>query len=390
MVVAIAPWSIVLTPGNVEVIIPQGDLQIKNAALPDELQDNSARTSVKLTYQSLASLDEEDDDEDDEDDEPKIAAVTTVLCSLTPGKIEQSTCEIILEQDTEYILEVVGKNSIHLYGNYIDQVPVDQPPFGSDTDSDEEDEDDEEEAYNLGEVSSDVEIEVDADETALDVEDDDAARFEEIHDEESPKTLKRPRDDDMEAEEHDEKLSKSQRKKMAKKLKAVDGKAVPVSTPEKKVAEKKVEEKEEDEKKKKKKEKKDKTEKKEKAEQKDGEKKEKGDKTAERTLEGGVKVRDFKVGTGKMVKKGDKVGMRYIGKFLDGKVFDKNTKGKAFFFKLGQGDVIKGWDVGVAGMQIGGEREIVVPPSMGYGNRKMDGIPSGSTLKFEVKLLEIK
>ncbi|KAF8135779.1 hypothetical protein EV363DRAFT_1429479 [Boletus edulis] len=384
MVVAIAPWSIVLTPGNVEVIIPQGDLQIKNAALPDELQDNSARTSVKLTYQSLASLDEEDDDEDDEDDEPKIAAVTTVLCSLTPGKIEQSTIQ-------EYILEVVGKNSIHLYGNYIDQVPVDQPPFGSDTDSDEEDEDDEEEAYNLGEVSSDVEIEVDADETALDVEDDDAARFEEIHDEESPKTLKRPRDDDMEAEEHDEKLSKSQRKKMAKKLKAVDGKAVPVSTPEKKVAEKKVEEKEEDEKKKKKKkEKKDKTEKKEKAEQKDGEKKEKGDKTAERTLEGGVKVRDFKVGTGKMVKKGDKVGMRYIGKFLDGKVFDKNTKGKAFFFKLGQGDVIKGWDVGVAGMQIGGEREIVVPPSMGYGNRKMDGIPSGSTLKFEVKLLEIK
>lgn len=106
MVVAIAPWyascacfvsdtdescrSIVLTPGEAEVIVPQGDLQIKNAALPDELQDNSARTSVKLTYQSLSSLedeDEDDDDEEDDDEPPRGPAVTTVLCSLTPGKV---------------------------------------------------------------------------------------------------------------------------------------------------------------------------------------------------------------------------------------------------------------------------------------------------------------
>lgn len=279
----------------------------------------------------------------------------------------------------EYILEAAGKNTIHLYGNYIDQAPVDQPPFGSDVESDEEDE------YNLAEVSSDVEVEVNDDEADLDDEDDDAARFEEIQDEvEAPKNLKRPREDAMEIDEHEEKLSKSQRKKLAKKLKATDGNAVPAPTPEKKVEEKKTEEKE-------KKDKKDKAEKKkEKSEQKDGEKKEKGDKKGERTLEGGVKVRDAKVGTGKMAKKGDKVEMRYIGKFLDGKVFDKNTKGKPFAFKLGQGDVIKGWDVGVVGMQIGGEREIVVPSSMGYGSKKVSDIPPNSTLKFEVKLLEIK
>lgn len=79
-----------LTPGQAEVIVPQGDLQIKNAALPDELQDGSARTSVKLTYQSLASLDDDDEDDDDDDednDEPEGAVVTTVLCSLTPGKV---------------------------------------------------------------------------------------------------------------------------------------------------------------------------------------------------------------------------------------------------------------------------------------------------------------
>ena len=81
--------SIVLTPGKAEVIVPQADLQIKNAALPDELQHESARTSVKLTYQSLSSVDDEDEDEDDdeEDEPPSGTAVTTVLCSLTPGKV---------------------------------------------------------------------------------------------------------------------------------------------------------------------------------------------------------------------------------------------------------------------------------------------------------------
>lgn len=75
-----------MTPGKAEVIVPQGDLQIKNAALPDELQDDSARTSIKLTYQSLASSDQ-DEDEEDEEESPEGPAVTTVLCSLTPGKV---------------------------------------------------------------------------------------------------------------------------------------------------------------------------------------------------------------------------------------------------------------------------------------------------------------
>ncbi|KIJ19030.1 hypothetical protein PAXINDRAFT_166927 [Paxillus involutus ATCC 200175] len=380
MAVAIAPWSIVINPGKEEVIVPQGDLQIKNAALPDVLTDGSGRTTVKLTYLNLASPDTDDEDEEDEDAHPEGDAVTTVLCSLTPGKIEQSSCEIILEQDNEYILEVVGKNPIHLYGNYIDQAPVDQPPMGSDMDSDSEDE---EEAFRLGEVSSDVEVEVD--EHELDLEDD-ADRFEEVQDEEEPKepsakNLKRPREDAMETDEGDDKLSKSQKKKLAKKLKGADGSAIPAPTEEK---EKKAEEKKDK--------KKDKKEKKEKGEKKEGEKdtKEAEKKSEIRTLEGGVKVRDSKVGTGKMAKKGDKVDMRYIGKFPNGKIFDKNVKGKPFTFTLGRGDVIKGWDVGIAGMQIGGEREVTVPPSMGYGNKKLDDIPAGSTLIFEVKLLEIK
>lgn len=67
-----------------------------------------------------------------------------------------------------------------------------------------------------------------------------------------------------------------------------------------------------------------------------------------------------------------------------------NKKGKPFSFKVGKGQVIKGWDVGIAGMAIGGERRLTIPASLGYGSRGMPGIPANSQLTFDVKLLEIK
>ena len=67
-----------------------------------------------------------------------------------------------------------------------------------------------------------------------------------------------------------------------------------------------------------------------------------------------------------------------------------NKKGKPFTFKLGKGEVIKGWDVGVLGMAIGGERRLTIPANMAYGNKALDGIPANSTLIFDIKLLEIK
>ena len=81
--------------------------------------------------------------------------------------------------------------------------------------------------------------------------------------------------------------------------------------------------------------------------------------------------------------------MRYIGKLKDGKVFDSNKKGKPFSFKLGVGDVIKGWDVGVAGMAVGGERRITVPAHLAYGSKGVPGIPGNAQLTFDLKLLEI-
>ena len=66
-----------------------------------------------------------------------------------------------------------------------------------------------------------------------------------------------------------------------------------------------------------------------------------------------------------------------------------NKKGTPFRFKLGEGSVIKGWDIGIAGMSAGGERRIVIPPHLAYGSKKLPDIPSNSQLTFDVKLLEI-
>ena len=104
----------------------------------------------------------------------------------------------------------------------------------------------------------------------------------------------------------------------------------------------------------------------------------------------GVKLDDKKLGKGVAAKSGNTVAMRYIGKLEDGKVFDSNKKGKPFTFKLGKGEVIKGWDIGVAGMSVGGERRISIPPALAYGKKALPGIPGNSKLIFDVKLLEIK
>lgn len=104
----------------------------------------------------------------------------------------------------------------------------------------------------------------------------------------------------------------------------------------------------------------------------------------------GVTIDDKKLGKGVAAKSGNTIAMRYIGKLEDGKVFDSNKKGKPFSFKLGKGEVIKGWDIGVAGMAPGGERRITIPANLAYGKKALPGIPANSKLIFDVKLLEIK
>lgn len=114
-------------------------------------------------------------------------------------------------------------------------------------------------------------------------------------------------------------------------------------------------------------------------------------KSNKKTLPSGLIIEDEIVGKGPMAKKGKKVSMRYIGKLMNGKTFDSNVKGSPFTFKLGGGEVIKGWDLGIEGMNVGGTRKLTIPAALAYGAKgaKPD-IPSNAVLQFEVKLLDIK
>ena len=106
----------------------------------------------------------------------------------------------------------------------------------------------------------------------------------------------------------------------------------------------------------------------------------------------GLEYWDIKVGTGAVAQSGQHVGVEYTGWLTNGKKFDSSVgSGKPFDFMLGAGQVIKGWDEGVAGMKIGGKRQLRIPPDLAYGAQGYSGlIPPNSTLIFDVKLLEVK
>ncbi|KXN74065.1 FKBP-type peptidyl-prolyl cis-trans isomerase, partial [Conidiobolus coronatus NRRL 28638] len=105
----------------------------------------------------------------------------------------------------------------------------------------------------------------------------------------------------------------------------------------------------------------------------------------------GLILEDKVVGTGTIATKGKRTSMRYIGKLTNGKVFDKCVSGKPFTFRLGVGEVIKGWDLGIAGMKVGGERKLTIPFNLAYGTRGAPpDIPPRADLIFEVKLLDVK
>ena len=109
--------------------------------------------------------------------------------------------------------------------------------------------------------------------------------------------------------------------------------------------------------------------------------------------ESGLQYWDIKVGTGQVAKEGDGVRVHYTGWLTNGKKFDSSVDaGRPFTFVLGNGEVIKGWDEGVARMKVGGKRQLHIPPNLGYGeNGTPDGtIPPNSALIFDVQLLAIQ
>lgn len=379
---------------------------------------------------------EELSDDDEDSDEEAIEMDEVVVCTLDPAQHYQQTLDFVVAEGEKVFFKVSGTHTVHLTGNYV--IPQDDAA-GPDYDEDDYSDDEEEEDYDLSPYEEDEEDELDHDilnalaEESDDLDDLADPRVTEVDSDEetAPKLVKaakgkgknkRPAEDsaDEEGDEDDldaimakslkksddaaapaatngetKKLSKAEKKKL-KKLKNNDGEAA--AAPVKKEpassansSEKKVQfaknleqgptpsgstptpaskpEKE----------------------------KAKDKPTANTTSTSlgtkevqGVSVDDRKLGSGPAAKKGSRIEMRYIGKLESGKVFDSNKSGKPFGFKLGAGEVIKGWDIGVAGIQVGGERRLTIPAHLAYGSKALPGIPKNSKLIFDIKCLGIK
>ncbi|OAQ72716.1 FKBP-type peptidyl-prolyl isomerase [Pochonia chlamydosporia 170] len=309
--------------------------------------------------------DEEEDDEDDDDSDDGADLENFVVCTLDTERNYQQPLDITVNHGEKVFFVVTGTHTVYLTGNYIMD---DEDDYDSEDDEEDYDFDPEELDYAMGEDASD-----DESDELDDVEDPRVTEVDSEEDE-APKLVESKKGKNKraaeEAEGLDEMIAKaSDSKKQQKKLKNNKGEAVAAEEGKK---DKKVQFAKNLE------------------QGPTGSGKQAGKPATGVKVVQGVTLDDRTIGKGRTVKSGDTVGVRYIGKLANGQQFDANKKGKPFSFKVGKGQVIKGWDVGVVGMAIGGERRLTIPAHLGYGSRGMPGIPANSQLTFDVKLLEIK
>ncbi|KDO26804.1 hypothetical protein SPRG_08094 [Saprolegnia parasitica CBS 223.65] len=267
------------------------------------------------------------------------------VCTLDADKFPQwNVGQTFSPMDGEVSFSVEGTNTIHLTGFVDAEMDGDMDPEDDMYGSDDDDQD-----------MLDMEEEMDSEDEGEDDEDvEDSGRFEVI--EEVQKGAKK------EAEKKEAKKEATPEKKEAKKE----------ATPEKKEVKKEVEKKD--------------------AKKRPAEESAKDAKKAKvlKQLKGGVTVEELVIGKGAVAQKGRKVQILYKGTLAkNGKQFDANTNRKSpFAFRLGVGDVIAGFDIGVEGMRVGGKRIVNIPSKMGYGARGAGkDIPGNSDLVFEIELM---
>lgn len=352
------------------------------------------------------ALEDDAEDLDEDSDLDDLGMDECVLCTLDAEKQYQQPLDFVVAEGEKVFFKVSGNLTVHLTGNYV--MPIDEPS---------DDEDEEEGEYDL---SPDEEDELDGLDALLNGGDE----SDELDDLEDPRVMevdtdeeelkkpkvaakgknKRPAEDDDEevsldnimakslkeeaSAEQPKKMTKAE-KKAAKKLKNNEGEAATPPQDLKKAAQangatdsgKKVQFAKNLE---------------------QGPTPSKTDPKAEKNADAkkaspsgvrdvqGVTIDERKAGSGPAAKKGSKLEMRYIGKLDNGKQFDSNKNGKPFSFKLGVGEVIKGWDIGLMGVSAGAERRLVIPAHLAYGKKSLPGIPANSKLTFDIKCLTVK
>ena len=307
-----------------------------------------------------------------------------LLCTLQKGQIWQVPLDLNFEEGTKIAFTCNGDGHVHLTGYLIpedegldelddfeeddledEEIPqlvgqkkrkaellpkgkndlkqVKKAKVEADEDEDDSDDDDEE-IGGLEDDSDDDDDDDDLDEEDDDEEDEDEDDSDEDEEEEEAeetpvKLSKKQKQKQKQQNQQNQQQNQSQQQNKKDKTKMVNGKD---AKPEK-----------EQGKQKKNKDDSNKTE--DKSEQQQPKK---------RTVEGGVQVEDLKVGGGAPAKAGKFISVHYVGRLKNGKKFDQTQQGEGFKFRLGKGEVIKGWDVGIVGMKVGGKRRLTIPPNM--------------------------
>jgi FKBP-type peptidyl-prolyl cis-trans isomerase len=109
------------------------------------------------------------------------------------------------------------------------------------------------------------------------------------------------------------------------------------------------------------------------------------------TIEGGLRYQDLRVGDGAIAETGMTAVVHYTGRFTDGRKFDSShDRGEPYPVRIGAGTVIRGWDLGLVGMRVGGLRKLICPPEYAYGAEGREGIPPNATLIFELELVDLR
>ncbi|KAI8142812.1 hypothetical protein BJV82DRAFT_614384 [Fennellomyces sp. T-0311] len=360
-------WGLRVEPKKTYSQVVQAPFRVSMASLGDDIK-GKARTSLWV----------------------KVDKNDFVLCSLTPEKTEQQPLDITFVEGEEVTFTAKGSNTIHLTGNYI---------F--------DDEDDEAGAANISDIAAllnerrglvDDEAEVSGEDSSDEDEEDEMHEDEDMEEDEDEEEEEEEEEEAVKPAKKDKKRpAEAEQDKPSKKAKA-DEAAQKQQELKKQQEQKKAEELKKKQEQKKAEELKKKQQEQKKAEElkkKQEKKKQEEAKKAEpqiKKLPNGLVIEEVELGEGtEVAKAGRKVGMRYIGKLLNGKVFDKNISGRPFFFNLGRGEVIKGWDIGVAGMKMGGSRKLTIPAALAYGKRGAPpDIPKNATLVFDIKLVALK